>query len=126
MPADPYLADSGVCQFAAAAALIGLGIDRGHWTATPADTTDPASGALVLTGRSGPAKVYFAATAQAAIRLGTNGLVADNDDVVTIHSHENPPAMQPHPSRAPGRVALPSVRAATTEDPFTAYTKVEE
>src|SRR3546814_16785324 len=40
MPADPYLADSGVCQFAAAAALIGLGIDRGHWTATPADTTD--------------------------------------------------------------------------------------
>src|SRR3546814_9174214 len=95
MPADPYLADSGVCQFAAAAALIGLGIDRGHWTATPADTTDPASGALVLTGRSGPAKVYFAATAQAEIRLGTHGLVADNDDVMIIHSHENPPAMQP-------------------------------
>src|SRR3546814_16067445 len=59
MPADPYLADSGVCQFAAAAALIGLGIDRGHWTATPADTTDPASGALVLLGRSCPAKVYL-------------------------------------------------------------------
>lgn len=126
MPADPSLADSGVCQFAAAAALIGLGIDRGHWTATPADTTDPASGALVLTGRSGPAKVYFAATAQAAIRLGTNGLVADNDDVVIIHSHETPPAMQRYPRRAPGRVGLASVREASMEELLSAGTEVED
>src|SRR3546814_11722160 len=93
--------------------MIGRGIDRGHWTATPADTTDPASGALVLTGRSGPAKVYFAATAQAAIRLGTNGLVADNDDVVIIHRHENTTAMQSYPRRAPGRVGPADVRAAS-------------
>src|SRR3546814_18238744 len=104
--------------------MIGRGIDRGHWTATPADTTDPASGELVLTGRSGPAKVYFAATAQAAIRLGTNGLVADNDDVVIIHSHENPPAMQRYPRPAPGRVGLASVRGAGMEALLSAGTEV--
>lgn len=47
----------------------------------------------MLNRRSEPATIYFAASAQLAIRLGTNGPVADNDDAVIIHSHENPPSM---------------------------------
>lgn len=125
MPADQYLPDSGVCQFAVAVALIGLGLERGYWTASPADPADPTSGAIVLTGRSGPARIYFAATAQAAIRLGTNGLLADNDDVVIIHSHENPPSMPRYPRRAPGRVGLAAVRETSMEDLLADGTEVE-
>lgn len=110
MPADPTLGGSGICQFALAAALIGIGLERGHWTAEKADANDPASGAMILVGRSGPAKVYFAATPQSAIRMGTNGLFAANDDVVIVHSQETAPPMPRAPRRAPGRTGLAAVR----------------
>jgi SIR2-like domain len=48
IPADPTLAGSGVCQFAIAAGLIGLGLERGLWTGRKAEIADDASGALVL------------------------------------------------------------------------------
>ena len=126
MPADPTLAGSGICQFAVASGLIGLGLDRGHWSAAKPDPTDPSGGALVLVGRSGPAKVYFAANSRAAIRLGTNGLIADNDDAVIIHSHENPPPMPRYPRRSPGRTGLASVREVSIEDLLAAGTEVED
>ncbi len=126
MPADPTLAGSGICQFAVASGLIGLGLERGHWLAAKPDGADPSPGALVLIGRSGPAKVYFAANPRAAIRLGTNGLIADNDDAVIIHSHENPPAMPRFPRRAPGRTGLAAIREVSIEDLLAGGTEVED
>jgi hypothetical protein len=126
MPADPTLAGSGICQFALAASLIGLGLERGHWSAAKPDNADPASGALVLIGRSGPAKVYFAANPRAAIRLGTNGLIANDDDAVIIHSHENTPAMPRYPRRAPGRTGLAAIREVSIEDLLAGGNEVDD
>lgn len=126
MPADMTLSGSGVCQFAIASGLIGLGLARGLWTAAKADLADDTSGAVVLNGRSGPAKIYFAASAQAAIRLGTNGLIADNDDAVIIHSHENPPPMPRYPRRAPGRTGLANIREVSIEALMDGGTEVED
>ena len=126
MAADPTLAGSGICQFAVASGLIGLGLERGHWSADMPDGTGPSAGALILVGRSGPAKVYFAANPRAAIRLGTNGLIADNDDAVIIHSHENPPAMPRFPRRAPGRTGLAVIREVSIEDLLAGGTEVED
>lgn len=126
IPADPTLAGSGVCQFAIASGLIGLGLERGLWTAEKPDTADAASGAMVLVGRSGPAKVYFAANPRAAIRLGINGLVADNDDAVIIHSYENSPSMPRSPRRPPGRTGLAAVREVSVEELLTGGTEVED
>lgn len=126
MPADMTLAGSGVCQFAIASGLIGLGLARGLWTATKADVADNSSGALVLIGRSGSAKIYFAANAQAAIRLGTNGLIAANDDAVIVHSHENPPPLPRYPRRAPGRTGLARLREVSIEDLAAGGTDVED
>ena len=126
MPADMTLSASGVCQFAIASGLIGLGLARGLWTAAKADLTDDTSGAVVLNGRSGPAKIYFAATAQAAIRLGINGLIANNDDAVIIHSHENPPPMPRYPRRAPGRTGLANIRDVSIEALMGVGTEVED
>lgn len=116
MPADVALPDSGLCQFSIANGLIGLGLARGHWTAGKADLADPTSGVMVLNGRSGAAKIYFAANAQAAIRLGINGLIADNDDTVIIHSHMIPPPMPRYPRRAPGRTGLAPTRETSIQE----------
>ncbi|WP_035978116.1 SIR2 family protein [Bradyrhizobium sp. th.b2] len=126
MPADLTLASSGTCQFAIASGLIGLGLARGLWTAAKADVADSMSGAVVLTGRSGAAKIYFAANAQAAIRLGTNGLIAANDDAVIVHSHENPPPLPRYPRRAPGRTGLARFREVSIEDLVAGGTEVED
>jgi hypothetical protein len=126
MPADPTLVGSGVCQFAIASGLIGVGIERGLWTAQKPDPADAASGALVLVGRSGPAKIYFASTPHAAIRLGTNGLVADNGDTVIVHSHENPPAMPRSPRRPPGRTGLAAIREVSVEELLAAGSEFED
>jgi hypothetical protein len=125
MPADQALNGSGISQFAIALGLIGIGLERGLWTAAKTDIIANTSGALVLTGRSGPAKVYFAANSHSAIRLSTNGLIANNDDVIIVHSHENPPAMQRYPRRAPGRTGLAKVREVSIEDMVAGGTEVE-
>jgi hypothetical protein len=126
MPADPTLAGSGICQFAVASGLIGMGLERGLWIARKSDPADPASGALVLVGRSGPAKIYFVANPQAAIRLGTNGLVAANDDAVIVHSHEKAPQMPRSPARAPGRTGLATIREVSMEELFADGLEIED
>ena len=126
MPADPTLSVSGIVDLALAAGLIGLGLKRGHWSASKADPADPSSGSFVLTGRSGPAKVYFAASPQAAIRMGVNGLVADNDDAVIVHSQINPPAMPRSPRRSPGRTGLATIREVSVQDLLAGGAEVED
>ena len=125
MPANPMLTGSGICQFAIASALIGLGLNRGHWTADKPDTSTATSGALILAGRSGPAKIYFAATPPAAIRLVTNGLIADNDDAVIVHSQLKPEPMSRSPRRPPGRTGLATVRETSIEELLESGTEVE-
>lgn len=125
MPADMGLPASGLCQFAIAIGLIGLGLTRGHWTAIKADLADPTSGTMVLDGRSGQAKIYFAANAQAAIMLGTNGLISDSEDTVIIHSHIMPPPMPRYPRRAPGRTGLSSSRETSIQELLSGDADVE-
>ncbi|MGB8842560.1 MAG: SIR2 family protein [Aliidongia sp.] len=126
MLADPTLAGGGVCQFAVASGLIGLGLERGLWTAGKPDVADTTSGALILFGRSGPAKIYFAANPEAAIRLRTNGLIAANDDAVIVHSHENPPSMPRFPRRPPGRSGLAAIREVSVDALLAVGTEVED
>jgi hypothetical protein len=125
MPADVGLPASGLCEFAIANGLIGLGLARGHWTASKADPADPTSGAMVLAGRSGPARIYFAANAQAAIMLGTNGHISNNEDTVIIHSHIMPPPMARYPRRAPGRTGLSTSRETSIQELLAVGANVE-
>lgn len=126
MPADPAMSASGIIHFALAASLIGLGLKRGHWSADKPNLSDPASGAFTLTGRSGPAKVYFVASPQAAIRLGVNGLIADNEDTIIVHSQIKPPTMHRSPRRPPGRTGLATLREVSVPDLLDGGVEIED
>lgn len=116
MPADPNIPGSGICQLAVALGLVGLGLHRSYWQAEKASVAREDDGALTLVGRSGPAKIYFVSTPQAAIRLGLNGLVAANDDAVIVHSQAIASPMARAPRRAPGRTGLSMVREVSISE----------
>jgi hypothetical protein len=125
MTANPNLAAGGVAEFAVALSLVGLGLDRGLWAVGPTTSaSDP--GAFGLVGRSGAAKIFFAGDHRAAIRLTTNGLLADNDDAVVVHSQSNPVPMHRSPRRPPGRTGLALVREVSVEELLAEGTEVED
>ena len=101
--ADPNLPSSGLPQLALAAALLGHGQATGAWTCTISDPADPKSGAVRVAGKVQSAEVFFAANAQAANRIVTDGRAAENDNVIIVHSHEIPPAKPRNPKAPPGR-----------------------
>ncbi|TBD58675.1 hypothetical protein ELH15_08940 [Rhizobium ruizarguesonis] len=125
MTANPNLAAGGIAEFAVALSLVGLGLDRGLWAVGP-NTSAPDPGAFGLVGRSGAAKIFFAGDHRAAIRLTTNGLLADNDDAVVVHSQSNPVPMHRSPRRPPGRTGLALVREVSVEELLAEGTEVED
>ncbi|WP_170439605.1 SIR2 family protein [Ruegeria arenilitoris] len=126
MPADPNLSASGLCEFAIATGLIGMGINKGLWTVEKADTASPDSGAFSVVGRSGPAKLYFVSNGRTATKLIYNGHVANNDDAILVHSHETTPRLARSPRRAPGRTGLSKLREVSIEELLEGGTDAEE
>ncbi|ANK77435.1 hypothetical protein FA04_32925 (plasmid) [Ensifer adhaerens] len=126
MSANPNLTSGGMAEFAVALSLVGLGLDRGLWAAEGPNTSAVDSGAFGLVGRSGAAKIFFASDHRAAIRLTTNGLLADNDDAVVVHSQFNPAPMHRSPRRPPGRTGLAPVREVSVEELLAEGTEVED
>jgi hypothetical protein len=124
MANDPDLQASGMCEFAVASGLIGLGLKRAMWTAQKPNLGDDQSGSFTLVGRSGPAKVYFAANSNAAVRLVRNGLVG-NDDAVIVHSHAKPEAMARSP-RFSLRSGLALVREVSISELMENGTEIED
>ncbi|MBA4750772.1 MAG: SIR2 family protein [Sphingopyxis sp.] len=102
--ADPNLPSSGLPQLALAAALLGHGHATGVWSCSISDPANPKSGAVRVIGEVHAAEVFFAANAQAANRIVADGLAAENDNAIIIHSHEIPPAAPRNPKSAPGRI----------------------
>jgi hypothetical protein len=126
MPADPNLLTSGMCELAVAASLIGMGVTKGFWKVEKADTATSDSGAFLVVGRSGPAKVYFVSNSRTATRLIVNGHVANSDDAILVHSHETAPRLARSPRRAPGRTGLSKLREVSIEELLEDGTDAEE
>jgi len=106
IPAESTIPGSGLSELAVGAGLLGMGLRLGAWTATAEDAADPRASAVRLTSSIGAAKIFFAANSQAVLRLKANGIVADNDEAMIIHSLDIPPAMPRSPTGAPGRTGL--------------------
>jgi hypothetical protein len=121
LPADPTIPGSGLGELAVGASLLGMGLRFGAWTVTADNPVDLRASAVHLTSSIGSAKIFFAANSQAVLRLKANGVVADNDEAVIVHSLDIPPAMprSPRGARRTGWVGLRevSVSALVTTAP---------
>jgi hypothetical protein len=100
---DPAMPSSGLPQFALSLALLAHGQAQGLWTCTVSDPSDTKSGAVSVAGTTRTAEIFFAANAQAAIRLALAGYVMQGDEAVILHSHDIVVPAARFPKASPGR-----------------------
>jgi SIR2-like domain len=110
MVTDPMIATAGLREFAVGLSLLGLGQRDGNWALQPAALPAPEQGALRIITPMNNLKLVFASNAQAAIRLGVNGHVGPDDDVIVVHSQQVLPAMPRSPRATRGRLGRPGRR----------------
>lgn len=123
---DMGIAASGLSEAAAAAGLIGSGIENALWGLSAADLTDDTSGFATITTAASAAKVFFVANETAAQKLRLNGLVDDQDDAILIHSQEIIDVQQRSPRRAPGRTGSTRIREVSMKELLEAAQTPEE
>ncbi|MGY4346050.1 hypothetical protein ACVWXM_002517 [Bradyrhizobium sp. GM7.3] len=110
MATDPMTATAGLREFAIGLSLLGLGQRDGNWALQPAALPAPEQGALRIITPTNNLKLVFASNAQAAIRLGVNGHVGPDDDMIVVHSQQVLPAMPRSPRARRGRLGRPGRR----------------
>ncbi len=104
--ADPSLSTTGLPELSVAVGLLGMLIDDG----LEVHAGDASSMPLTVKGVADPAPIFFAANAQAAVRLFVNGHVSPNDNAILVHAHERPPAMPRWSGVERGRKGKPILR----------------
>jgi hypothetical protein len=107
---DHLIEASGLPEAAVAAGIIGLLLEDRKIQVKGADTTQFGAGAFVIESPLGPGKIFFAANANAALRLWNNGLVCDDDDTILVHSLEVVPSQARSPRSSPGRTGRSGLR----------------
>ena len=110
MAADYALAPAGMREFAVGLSLLGLGQRQNLWKLELATLSSPDLGALRFVNAAGPSKLLFAANSHAAINLGLNGHLADDDDAIVVHSLRVASPMARSPFAARGRRGRPGNR----------------
>ncbi|UPK05925.1 SIR2 family protein [Bradyrhizobium sp. 170] len=109
MATDPMIATAGLRELAVGLSLLGLGHRDGSWAVQPAPPARE-QGALRIVTATNNLKLVFASTAQAAIRLGANGHIGPDDDVIVMHSQQVFPTMPRSPRATRGRLGRPGRR----------------
>ncbi|WP_316159461.1 SIR2 family protein [Bradyrhizobium sp. SZCCHNRI3042] len=110
MGADPMVATAGLRELAVGLSLLGLGQRDGSWALQPSALPASDQGALRIVTSTNNLKLIFASNAQAAIRLGANGHIGPDDDVIVVHSQQVLPAMPRSPRATRGRLGRPGRR----------------
>lgn len=123
---DHLLETSGLPEAATAAGIIGILLQEGKVTLKAADPTKFGSGAFEVESRLAPGKIFFAANANAALRLWNNGLVTDQGDTILVHSLEAMPSQTRSPRSAPGRTGKSGIREVSIATLAAAATSSEE
>lgn len=108
--ADVGVASSGIREMGVGIGLLGIGLNKNHWTLKPADRTSLTSGALRVATSTGEVSLFFAANANVALRLLNNGNIDDDENTVVIHSLEIVPSLTRSPRSSHGRTGKSSLR----------------
>jgi len=107
---DHLIETSGLPEAATAAAILGILLQEGKVTLKATDPTKFGSGVVEVESPLAPGKIFFAANANAALRLWNNGLVTDQGDTILVHSLEVMPSQTRSPRSSPGRTGKSGIR----------------
>ncbi len=123
---DPLLETSGLPEAATAGGILGILLQEGKLALRSTDTTKFGSGAVEVESPLAPARMFFAANANAALRLWNNGLVTDRDDTILVHSLEVVPSQTRSPRSSPGRTGKSGIREVSIATLAAATTSSDE
>jgi len=117
LAADPSTLTSGLSELATAIGLLGWGEMQGAWLLNPGELVDGRDGFLLIGPPGGQARIYFVANSEAALKLETEGIVAEDDgDAVIVYSTAPVPRQTRSPRASPGRTGLPKPRHVDMRD----------
>lgn len=116
IPLDPGMQASGLQELAVAVATLGLGANQGLWTLHPADVGDPASGAFEIRTPIRTIPIFFAASAESALKLSSSGRLSSAHFAVVIHSKTMVEPKHRSPSRISMRTGAVQSRSVSISD----------
>jgi hypothetical protein len=116
IPLDPGMQASGLHELAVAVATLGLGVNQGLWTLHSADAGDPASGALEIRTAIRTIPIFFAASAESALKLSLSGRLSSTHYAVVIHSKTMVEPKHRSPSRISMRTGAVQPRSVSISD----------
>jgi hypothetical protein len=116
IPLDPGMQASGLHELAVAVATLGLGVNQGLWTLHSADAADPASGALEIKTSIRTIPIFFAASAESALKLSSSGRLASTHYSVVIHSKTVVEPKHRSPARIIMRTGVVQPRSVSISD----------
>ncbi len=123
---DHLLETSGLSEAATAAGILGILLQEGKISLKATDAAKFGSGAVEVESPLARGKVFFAANANAALRLWNNGLVTDQDDTILVHSLEVVPSQTRSPRSTPGRTGRSGIREVSIAALAAAATSSDE
>lgn len=87
-----------------AMALIGRGLDAGHWSAVPGDSSTPTEGVVRLVGSRRATRLFFVKDAATLTKLELDGSSdVSDEDVLVVIADEEPPVLTRSPKSRFGR-----------------------
>jgi hypothetical protein len=95
---------------------LGLGVNQGLWTLQSADAADPASGALEIKTSIRTIPIFFAASAESALKLSSSGRLASTPYSVVIHSKTVVEPKHRSPARIIMRTGVVQPRSVSISD----------
>jgi SIR2-like domain len=110
---DPGIPASGLQELAVAIATLGIGVRLGLWTLHPGASGDPTSAALEIQTPIRRYRVFFAASAESALKLFASGRLSSSDSGVVVHSKTIVEPKPRSPARFVGRTGTTKPRAVS-------------
>ena len=107
---DAAIPTTGMPELAVAIGLLGLSADAAAWQLRLSEESESTAGVMRIVATVGQADVLFAANAQVAAQLFSDGKVSEHNETILVHSHAIPSRAARSPKRPLGRLGKSKLR----------------
>jgi hypothetical protein len=113
---DPSITTTGMPELGVAAGLLGLSAQAGAWQLRLSDDTAAIAGAICIVAAGRETEMLFAANAQVAAQLFSEGKVSDEGQSILVHCHPIPSRSARSPKRPLGRLGVGKLREVSISE----------